>query len=132
MYLIISPCRCPEALFKPSILDKSGPGIHEGIFQTILKCDLDTRRELYANIVLSGGGAAFPGMAERLSAELRRLAPSSVKVNVLALAPPEQRLHAAWIGGSILASLSTFQHMWMTKMEYEEVGSAIVHRRCVS
>ena len=123
------PNRCPEALFKPSILDKSGPGIHESIFQTIVKCDLDTRRELYANIVLSGGGAAFPGMAGRLSNELRCLAPSSVRVNVIA--PPEQR-YAAWIGGSILASLSSFQHMWITKMDYEEVGPAIVHRKCTS
>ena len=39
----------------------------------------------------------------------------------------------AWIlGGSILASLSTFQSMWITKSDYAEHGSSIVHRKCFS
>lgn len=94
-----------------------------------MKCDIDVRRDLYANMVLSGGGAMFAGMAERLSSELQYLAPSTVKVKVIA--PPDQK-YLAWLGGSILASLSTFQQLWISKMEYDEVGPAIVHHRCLS
>ena len=39
-------------------------------------------------------------------------------------------LYSVWIGGSILASLSTFQQMWISKQEYDECGPSIVHRKC--
>ena len=45
------------------------------------------------------------------------------------VAPPERK-YSVWIGGSILASLSTFQQMWIAKSEYEESGPSIVHRKC--
>merc|ERR1712130_869178 len=44
-------------------------------------------------------------------------------------APPERK-YSVWIGGSILASLSTFQQMWTSKQEYDECGPSIVHRKC--
>ena len=59
--------------------------------------------------------------------EIRGLAPSSMKVKVIA-AP--ERKYSVWIGGSILASLSTFTDMWITREEYDECGAAIVHRKC--
>lgn len=92
-----------------------------------MKCDLDVRKDLYANIVLSGGTTMFTGIAERLSKEMVNKAPSSMKIKVLA--PPERK-YSVWIGGSILSSLSTFQTMWITKAEYEESGPQIVHRKC--
>ncbi|MHC0039877.1 hypothetical protein [Pseudoneobacillus sp. C159] len=45
------------------------------------------------------------------------------------MAPPERK-YSVWIGGSILASLSTFQQMWISKQEYDESGPSIVHRKC--
>ncbi len=69
----------------------------------------------------------FTGLAERLQAELTALAPAVVKVKVLA--PPERK-YSVWIGGSILSSLSTFQQMWISKQEYAEYGSSVVHRMC--
>lgn len=45
------------------------------------------------------------------------------------IAPPERK-YSVWIGGSILASLSTFQQMWISKQEYDEAGPSIVHRKC--
>ncbi len=45
------------------------------------------------------------------------------------IAPPERK-YSVWIGGSILASLSTFQQMWISKEEYDESGPSIVHRKC--
>jgi actin beta/gamma 1 len=119
--------RCPEVLFKPSFIGKESSGIHEITYQSIMKCDVDVRRDLYSNIVLSGGTTMFPGIGERLTRELAALAPSTVKVRVVA--PPERK-YSVWIGGSILSSLSTFQQMWISKDEYDESGPSIVHRKC--
>jgi actin-related protein len=54
----------------------------------------------------------FPGIADRLHKEMVTLAPSSSKIKISA--PPERK-YSVWIGGSILASLSTFQSMWISK-----------------
>ena len=67
----------------------------------------------------------YPGIADRMTKELTDLAPGGVKVRVVA--PPERK-YSVWIGGSILASLSTFQNMWISKQEYDESGPGIVHR----
>jgi len=119
--------RCPEVLFNPSFIGKEASGIHDCTFQTIMKCDVDIRKDLYANIVLSGGTTMFPGVSERMTKELTALAPSTMKIKVVA--PPERK-YSVWIGGSILSSLSTFQSMWISKAEYDESGPAIVHRKC--
>jgi len=119
--------RCPEVLFQPSLIGKEASGIHDCTFQTIMKCDVDIRRDLYANVVLSGGTTMFPGIAERMTKELIALAPATMKIKVVA--PPERK-YSVWIGGSILASLSTFQQMWISKAEYDESGPSIVHRKC--
>ena len=107
--------RCPEALFKPMMLGKEMPGFHEITYQSIMKCDVDVRKDLYSNIVMSGGTTMFPGIAERLSKEVTALAPSTMKIKILA---PSERKFLVWIGGSILSSLSTFQSMWISKAEY--------------
>ncbi|KAJ7614053.1 actin 1 [Roridomyces roridus] len=119
--------RAPEALFKPSMIGSESAGIHEATFNSILKCDLDVRRDLFSNVVLSGGSTMFPGIADRLQKELTALAPPSMKVKIYA--PPERK-YSVWIGGSILASLSTFQNLWISKQEYDESGPGIVHRKC--
>jgi actin beta/gamma 1 len=119
--------RCPEVLFQPSFIGKEASGVHDCTFQTIMKCDVDIRRDLYANIVMSGGTTMFQGIAERMTKELTALAPSTMKIKVVA--PPERK-YSVWIGGSILASLSTFQQMWISKAEYDESGPSIVHRKC--
>ena len=119
--------RTPEVLFQPSFIGKEASGIHDTMFQTIMKCDVDIRKDLYANIVLSGGTTMFNGIAERLTKEVTSLAPSAMKIKVVA--PPERK-YSVWIGGSILASLSTFQQMWISKAEYDESGPSIVHRKC--
>ena len=93
-----------------------------------MKCDEDTRKELCANIVLTGGSTMFQGIVERIQKEITSLAPAE-KVKIIA--PPTDRKLSAWIGGSILASLDTFQSLWITKGEYEEAGLAIVERKCV-
>ena len=121
--------RVPEALFNPSMLGKElrHGGIHDATYTTIMKCDVDIRKELYANVVLSGGSTMFPGIGERMQKELLALAPPSIKVKVLA--SPERK-YMVWVGGSLLACLSSFQNMWIAKSEYDEAGPTIVHRKC--
>ncbi len=119
--------RCPEVLFQPNFIGMESAGIHETTFNSIGKCDIDIRKDLYNNVVLSGGTTMFEGIADRMTKELTNLAPASMKIKVVA--PPERK-YSVWIGGSILASLSTFQQMWISKDEYEEAGPGIVHRKC--
>ncbi|CAL9771689.1 unnamed protein product [Musa acuminata subsp. burmannicoides] len=119
--------RCPEVLFRPSLIGMEAAGIHETTYNSIIKCDVDIRKDLYRNIVLNGGSTMFPGIAVRMRKEIEALAPSNTKIKVVA--PPE-RNYSVWMGGSILASLCTFQQMSITKEEYEECGPVIVHRKC--
>lgn len=103
------------------------PALQEMVYQSIMKCDLDVRKDLYSNIVLSGGTTMLPGTPERLSKELQGLVPTGTKLNV---AGPNDRRFLAWMGGSILSSLATFTSMWISKTEYIENGPNIVHRKC--
>jgi len=119
--------RCPEVLFKPSLIGKEDDGVHQLTYDSIMKCDVDIRKDLYGNIVLSGGTTMFDGIVERMEKEVTALAPSSMKIKIVA--PPERK-YSVWIGGSILSSLSTFQQMWISKQEYDESGPQIVHRKC--
>ncbi|CAK9293636.1 unnamed protein product [Gordionus sp. m RMFG-2023] len=119
--------RCPETFFKPFFIGMESGAIHETTYNSIMRCDMDIRKDLYNNIVFSGGSTMYPGLKERLEKEIRALAPPTMTISVLA--PPERKF-LVWIGGSILASLSTFQSMWINKEEYDEVGPSIVHRKC--
>ncbi|KAL5963665.1 Actin cytoplasmic 1 [Taenia solium] len=122
--------QCPEALFKPGLLKKEVGclAVQDAVYHSVQRCDRDTRRELYANIVLAGGSSMFRNLETRLIREISTIAQSSYKVYVSA--PPEGGKYSSWLGGSILASLSTFQKMWITKQEYNEWGPNIVHRKC--
>jgi len=119
--------RCPEVLFQPSFIGKEQSGIHQLTYDSISKCDIDIRKDLYSNVVLSGGTTMFQGIDVRLTEELAKLTPKTAKIKIVA--PPERK-YSVWIGGSILSSLSTFQDMWITKDEYDESGPGIVHRKC--
>jgi actin beta/gamma 1 len=119
--------RAPEVLFKPSLIGLEVRGIHETIVSSIMHCDIDIRREFLGNIVLSGGSTMFLNIHERMQKEIARMIPSSVKIKIIA---PPQRKYSVWIGGSILSGLSTFQHLWLSKQDYNEYGPTIVHRRC--
>ncbi|CAI5463478.1 unnamed protein product [Closterium sp. Yama58-4] len=116
--------RCPEVLFNPGLVGMEQAGIHEMCFEPIMKCDVDMRKEMYANIILSGGSTLFPGFADRLNKEITEVAPHTIKVKVIA--PPEREF-SPWIGGSMYASQSTFQERSISKTEYDESGPSIVH-----
>merc|ERR1712198_354929 len=119
--------RAPEALFQPSFLGMESAGVQETVFNSVMRCDIDIRKDLFANVVMSGGTTMYAGVADRMQKEITALAPSTLKIKIIA--PPERK-SSVWIGGSILSSLSTFQAMWITKEEYDESGPGIVHRKC--
>jgi actin len=117
----------PELLFKPQLNGFENEGIDQAIIDSIMKCDIDVRKELYGNIGLSGGSTMFPGFSERLHREIEGLAPSTMTVKIAA---SPYREHATWIGGSIFASLATFPEMVITHEDYNEAGPGIVGRKC--
>ena len=119
--------KAAELLFQPSLQDHEYPGLTNLIWQSIRGCELDVRKTMYSNMLLAGGSTMMNGLKERLEKGIREKAPSNVEVCTLA---SEDRKHSAWIGGSLLASLVTFQNMWISKRDYEECGVSLIHKKC--
>jgi centractin len=131
--------RAPEVLFRPDLIGEEYEGLHEVscavelallplqvLVYSIQKSDMDLRKVLFQNIVLSGGSTLFKGFGDRLLSEVKKLAPKDIKIRISA---PQERLYSTWIGGSILASLDTFKKMWVSKREYDEEGLRAIHRK---
>ncbi|XP_011784887.1 PREDICTED: actin, alpha skeletal muscle-like [Colobus angolensis palliatus] len=104
-------------------------GIRETTFNSIMKCDVDIRKDLHISTVLSGGTTMYPDHRGQDAEEGDHLAlaPSTMKIKIIA--PPERK-YSVWIGTSILASLSTFQQIWISKQEHDESGPSIAHCKC--
>lgn len=134
--------RYPDLIFNPSALqtlphmeklDNLGHslrGLPQMVIESINKCDVDIRRELFSSILLAGGTASMQQMKERLEKDLMEEAPQAARVKVLASGNAIERRYSVWIGGSILASLGSFQQMWFSKAEYEEHGASYIQRKC--
>jgi len=128
----------PELMFNPASLNTEGSGsaltgVHQMIYDSVSSCDADIRRELFNNVLVTGGNSLLPGFHERLLYELGEILPQqhpSKLLKVLSTANTMERKFSVWIGGSILASLGSFQQMWISKAEYEEHGRSIVERKC--
>ncbi|XAO23742.1 actin-2 [Cryptococcus bacillisporus CA1280] len=115
----------PEILFNPELVGQEYPGVHQLIVDSINRADLDLRKSLFSNIVLSGGSTLCTGFGDRLLNEVKKLALKDVKLKIYA--PPERK-YSTWIGGSILAGLSTFKKMWVSADEYKE-DPDIIHKK---
>ncbi|KAK4552597.1 centractin- actin- protein of the dynactin complex [Recurvomyces mirabilis] len=117
--------RAPEILFDPEIIGLEWPGLHQIVVDAINRTDMDLRKALYANIVLSGGSTMIKGFGDRLLHEVQRLAVKDMRIKIFA--PPE-RLYSTWIGGSILAGLSTFRKMYVSIDDWHE-NPEIIHQK---
>ncbi|KAL1214300.1 Actin-related protein 4 [Cardamine amara subsp. amara] len=134
--------KVPDVMFNPSIaqtipgMEKcadmipSARGLPHMVMESINKCDVDIRRELYSSILLAGGTSSMQQLKERLEKDLIEESPHSARVKVLASGNTTERRFSVWIGGSILASLGSFQQMWFSKSEYEEHGASYIQRKC--
>ncbi|KAI5308474.1 Actin-like protein [Ascosphaera atra] len=117
--------RAPEILFDPEIVGLEYPGVHQIVVDAINRTDMDLRKALYGNIVLSGGSTLCKGFGDRLLHEVQRLAFKDMKIKIFA--PPERK-YSTWIGGSILAGLSTFRKMWVSIDDWHE-NPDIIHTK---
>ena len=119
--------QCPELLFKPELNGKSCKSLHALSYASVQASDVDVRKDLCKNIILSGGTTMYEGLADRLKQEITKLAPAGAEIRVIASA---DRKFAVWKGASTLASLSTFSASWVTAEDYQEHGAAVIHRKC--
>ncbi|XP_051563357.1 actin-like protein 6A [Myxocyprinus asiaticus] len=104
-------------------------GVGHVVTTSVGMCDIDIRPGLYGSVVVKGG-TLTQGFIDRLNRELSQKTPSSMRLKLIANNTTVECRFSAWIGGSILASLGTFQHMWISKQEYEEGGKQCVDRKC--
>ncbi|KFM11447.1 Actin-like 7A, partial [Aptenodytes forsteri] len=117
---------CAEALFKPALLGSQQPGILQLTLTCLKRCDADINKKMVRNILLCGGSTMMEGFTDRFQMELARMCPTD---NLITAASP-QRKSSVWIGGSILASLRSFQELWVYRSEYEECGPSCIFKKC--
>lgn len=98
------------------------------LHDALSNCDPDIRKDMLQNILLTGGGSLFSGLPERLHRELSALLPTAMKPRIIAASPVERRF-STWIGGSILASLGSFQQLWLSRAEFLEGGASLAEQR---
>jgi len=121
--------KAAEIIFNPGMLDvedqqvpeqyvQAPRGIAHLALESIEACDTDLKICLYNNIVLSGGTTMMKGFPERFDYEIRSLADSQAKNADIAVHANLNRRNAAWIGGSMLASMSTFKDITLTNLAY--------------
>lgn len=118
------------ALFRSEGADKRIRGLANLAFDAVSACDTDIRRELYGGVVLTGGCSVIPGVLERFTTDLAVLTPQAYKLKVVGTQNSMERASGPWIGGSIVASLGTFQSAWVSKKEYDELGGHGALRKC--
>lgn len=121
--------KCPEALFNPGIIGLESMGVAGLVWESISKCDIDVRKTLLSNVVLSGGSTMFPGFESRLTRDLKSYAPSATQANVRIVQPKDQdQKFAVWSGAQVFASLRSMQEeQWMSIEDYDEYGAHFIH-----
>lgn len=137
MSLGINRFKVSECLFEPKFIPANlginttnMQGIQHMIFNSVSSCDVDIRKELFMNIVFSGGTTLINGFQERLQRELSTKAPQQIKMKYVIPPLGLDKKYSVFLGGSILGSLGTSYQMWMSKTEYEEYGKSLVERKC--
>lgn len=126
----------PEKLFNPHEVGEGIPDtpnmmdVAQLVTTSVGMCDIDLRPALYGTVIVTGGNSLITGFTDRLQLDLSSRTPPSMRLKLIHTSQPAERRFGAWIGGSILASLGTFQQMWISKQEYQEFGKAQVDRKC--
>lgn len=116
-----------ERMFGQEDSTEGFTGVQNMIVDSISMTDIDLRKDLFQNVILSGGNSCFKGFSERLQRQVSEIAPQNVKVKVITAA---EKQFTPWLGGSILSSLGSFQQMWMSRQEFEEHGAIMIERKC--
>jgi actin-related protein len=111
-----------EAVMQPSLIGLEALGFKDCIQQSLR--NYENQKQTISTIVLSGGNTMFSQLRERLKKDLDS---TGREFNIIA---KRNRLHGAWIGGSVIASLSSFDAMWLLSSDYAEHGAKIIHQQC--
>ncbi|KAK8887869.1 hypothetical protein M9Y10_038928 [Tritrichomonas musculus] len=119
--------KAPEFLFKPKLWGCEFKGLTELVFSSIMNSDVHSRKDLYENIILSGGNTLLTGFSERLNKELSALAPPSTTINII---QEQDRIYSAWKGASQLCTNEQFPKMVVTKSEYNDGGAEVIKKKC--
>ena len=115
-----------EILYKPEMIGLEYPGFHEMIFNSINNADIELRKKLYENILLSGGNMAIKGTSNKVFSELKTLVNQNMKIH-----SPKNPHLLCWIGGNVISELEIFKKMWITRQEWEEKGDKILHEKTI-
>ena len=111
-----------ELMFKPELASKKYSGLHELLYDSVMRCDEKLRRRLMSNIMLTGGNTLIPGLDSRLERELNAMLGPKHDYDIKVVAQ-SGRENFTWNGGAHLCSLSSFQRLWLTAQDYQEGGS---------
>jgi len=149
--------QCAEPLFRPSLIGLEERGVHELIYDAIMKCDVNNlfnkaaigdgdddtlqsngiRSKLLGNVVISGGNTMFSGFTNRLDKELKILIENDIHNGSLSgtpdvnlVAPVGNRQYLVWDGGA-LTSAKLSESQWCLKDEYNEAGASAVHSKAI-
>ena len=124
----------PEMFFQPTHATPEFKGLHMLVKESLEKTDIEVRKDLVSNIIITGGCSLMPNLIERLQKELMdmNLLGMGHRVKTYTTVSNVERRYANWLGGSILASMSTFNNLCMTSQEYEEHGAILIERKCFS
>jgi len=117
----------PELLFRPDMDGMSCKSIQGICKDSIEASDVDVRKDLTKNIILSGGSTMYEGLAARLKNELEASLPAGSDIRIVA---EPSRKFSVWRGASTLCSLSSFDDSWVSAADYEEHGFSVLHRKC--
>ena len=116
---------CSEVLFNPAKYAIEGLGVHNVCVKAVAKSDIDTRAELYKNVMLIGGSTMIPNFTARLKQEIQKLIPTSLE---LVLQDQHDKILAPWIGAYVISCTEVFNSLAVTKEEYKERGTNIVNK----
>jgi actin-related protein 2 len=128
----------PEVLFQPHLLGSESKGLSDLIFDTIMKADINLRKQFFQSIVVSGGTTMFPGLSTRILNDMKRMVLTNIlkgkkdqldnyKINV---EDPPNRRYLVYLGATVLANLSKDKaNSWAWRKEYREIGADAIIRR---
>lgn len=114
----------PECMFTPSLYGLQCPGVHEMVYNCGMAMDYEVRKDMFNNIIISGGCSKIAGVKKRIKDSL-----SQWGIDGKVIEPQEE--YQSWIGASILSSLSTFEDQWLFKYEWEDEGDAIIRKKFI-
>lgn len=111
-----------EILFQPRMAGIRSMGLQQAVALCMDHCqaaELTGDDGWFKTVVLAGGTACLPGLAERLEKELHEHLPSSISRGIRVI-PPPYGADSAWFGAKLLSNLSTFPSSWcMTKKQFK-------------